>query len=224
MFLGRLMTAIFLVAMSAGAASADDFSGDFSESLSERANFCDRWYDSPDQCERTAGCEFDWYSRECTQRNVIPGPGQCSYWDNNPRQCNSTYGCTWDQWNRRCDESSGGGGGTPANQCWRYDRDPQTCNVMRGCQWDHWSGRCSNGGGGGGNGGAGRTQRVTLSCSSNGWSIQDCWAGGTIISAHIQREWSSGHQCIEGRTWGRSHDSIWVDRGCSADFVLTIRR
>jgi hypothetical protein len=34
----------------------------------------------------------------------------------------------------------------------------------------------------------------------------------------------SGAACYEGRTWGRSRDGIWVNRGCRADFVVERRR
>jgi hypothetical protein len=30
--------------------------------------------------------------------------------------------------------------------------------------------------------------------------------------------------CIYGRTWGVSGDSLWVDRGCRADFAVGVRR
>jgi len=30
----------------------------------------------------------------------------------------------------------------------------------------------------------------------------------------------SGSPCIEGRTWGRDQNGVWVDRGCRADFEL----
>ena len=30
----------------------------------------------------------------------------------------------------------------------------------------------------------------------------------------------SGSPCIQGRTWGYDRDTIWVDRGCRADFAI----
>ncbi len=30
----------------------------------------------------------------------------------------------------------------------------------------------------------------------------------------------SGSPCIQGRTWGRDENGVWVDRGCRADFEL----
>ena len=213
------LVAMFWISTLGGVAWGEDFSEVLSDrsAFNERNSFCERWYDNPNQCDRTAGCEFDWYSRECKQRNVVPGPSHCSWWDNNPRRCSGEPGCQWDHWNQRCDETRQGDD-HPANQCWRYDRDPQTCNVMRGCHWDNWNGRCTNGDTGS------RPHRVTIRCSSNGWSQEECWVGGTVVSAHLQREWSHGNRCVQGHTWGSFRDSIWVDRGCSADFVVTIRR
>jgi len=30
----------------------------------------------------------------------------------------------------------------------------------------------------------------------------------------------SGSACVQGRTWGFNRNSIWVDRGCRADFEV----
>lgn len=30
--------------------------------------------------------------------------------------------------------------------------------------------------------------------------------------------------CVEGHSWGRNHDGIWVERGCRADFEVGYRR
>lgn len=37
-------------------------------------------------------------------------------------------------------------------------------------------------------------------------------------------EQKSHDACVQGRTWGYSRDSIWVDRGCRADFEVGERR
>ena len=60
-------------------------------------------------------------------------------------------------------------------------------------------------------------QRIT--CSSVNHREQHCDMGG-----HGGRVWLdqqlSGSACVEGRDWGRSGRSIWVDNGCRAVFTV----
>jgi len=57
-----------------------------------------------------------------------------------------------------------------------------------------------------------------LYCSSDDFNIRYCpinaYGGVELIR---QRSEAS---CIYGRTWGVSGDSLWVDRGCRADFAV----
>jgi hypothetical protein len=57
-----------------------------------------------------------------------------------------------------------------------------------------------------------------ITCSSNNGKRNFCNAdtrGGVRMVRQI-----SGSACIQGQTWGYDRNSIWVDRGCRAEFVL----
>jgi hypothetical protein len=58
--------------------------------------------------------------------------------------------------------------------------------------------------------------RRRVSCNSNDMGPRQCNVG-RIRYAEIARQ-NSGSPCIYGQTWGYRRDSIWVDRGCRADF------
>ncbi len=58
----------------------------------------------------------------------------------------------------------------------------------------------------------------SLRCTSSSGRLQLCRVnprGGVRLVRQV-----SGPPCIENRTWGVSREGIWVDRGCSADFVV----
>src|SRR5579883_1722838 len=59
-----------------------------------------------------------------------------------------------------------------------------------------------------------------FNCSSNG-QRQECQipARGNRNDLHLVRQYSQ-QPCIEGQTWGRRGNRVWVDRGCRADFEL----
>lgn len=62
-------------------------------------------------------------------------------------------------------------------------------------------------------------------CESNGYRYEECDVDtrrGRIIDARVRRQLSSS-PCTEGESWGYARDSIWVDRGCRAEFAVTIR-
>jgi len=182
-------------------------------------NWCTRWSFDPNQCEHTAGCEFDYFNQICTRRNVIPGPSECAYFHNDPWRCDRTPGCAYDRYSDTCEDDRGGS--FPDNQCWRYDRDPRSCNTMRGCSWDNWSNRCMNDNGGWDD--PRHPQRTTIHCSSSQYRYQECDAGGRVVSAQLIRRFSNSN-CVEGRSWGTTPQGVWVDRGCSAEFEVTFRR
>lgn len=90
-------------------------------------------------------------------------------------------------------------------QTWGYNN--QGIWVDRGCRADFLLG-------GGGNGGGGQS----ITCSSDNGKRNFCnvnTRGGVMMVK--QR---SGSPCIQGQTWGFNNQSIWVDRGCRADFVV----
>jgi Protein of unknown function (DUF3011) len=53
-------------------------------------------------------------------------------------------------------------------------------------------------------------------CESNRMDYVQCNAG-RVRYAELSRQYS-GSPCIYGETWGYRRDSLWVDRGCRADF------
>jgi Protein of unknown function (DUF3011) len=117
------------------------------------------------------------------------------------------------------------------DQTWGYTR--RGVWVDRGCRADFFLGGQNNGGGfrpggpggpggpgygapgyGGGGGGA-----VTVTCSSDNGKRNYCQANtGRGVQLSKQR---SGSPCIQGQTWGYDGRSIWVDRGCRADFITS---
>lgn len=58
----------------------------------------------------------------------------------------------------------------------------------------------------------------TVSCGSQQYRFGRCQVPGYWRGARIVRQ-TSDSQCIEGRTWGFSEGSIWVDRGCGGVFA-----
>lgn len=57
-----------------------------------------------------------------------------------------------------------------------------------------------------------------ITCRSNGGRLSRC-AANTLYGVQMNRQISNA-SCIEGKSWGYDADGIWVDRGCSADFML----
>ncbi|MGZ3710133.1 MAG: DUF3011 domain-containing protein [Bdellovibrionota bacterium] len=95
----------------------------------------------------------------------------------------------------------GGGGGFPGN------------NPGHGGGNDH-------GGGGGWPGNPGQPARPAIvSCGSGNYQMNRCFVRGRIFRAELARQYSRAG-CIQGRTWGYDSQSIWVNRGCQADFAV----
>jgi hypothetical protein len=57
-----------------------------------------------------------------------------------------------------------------------------------------------------------------ITCRSNGGRLARC-AANTRYGVQVNRQISSA-SCVEGRSWGYDADGSWVDRGCSAEFML----
>jgi hypothetical protein len=57
-----------------------------------------------------------------------------------------------------------------------------------------------------------------ITCRSNGGRLSRCGAN-TRFGVQMNRQISAS-SCVEGRSWGYDADGIWVDRGCSAEFML----
>ncbi len=59
-----------------------------------------------------------------------------------------------------------------------------------------------------------------FNCSSNG-QRQECQIPGNGNPHDLRMVRQNSQQpCIEGRTWGRHGNRVWVDQGCRADFVI----
>jgi hypothetical protein len=59
-----------------------------------------------------------------------------------------------------------------------------------------------------------------VNCSSNDGRRHSCRAN-TSNGVQIQRQ-ISGTPCVAGQTWGYENGSVWVDRGCRADFAVNV--
>ncbi len=91
-------------------------------------------------------------------------------------------------------------------QTWGYDR--QGIWVDRGCRADFFLG----------GGGPTPPPGGTVTCSSNDGKRNYCPANTSRGVQLVNQR--SGSPCIQGQTWGYDNRSIWVDRGCRADFRL----
>ena len=60
--------------------------------------------------------------------------------------------------------------------------------------------------------------RQSIYCASDDGRRRTCPVNtGGVVRLVTQK---SGAACVQGRTWGFSRNSIWVDRGCRADFEV----
>ncbi len=62
---------------------------------------------------------------------------------------------------------------------------------------------------------------VQIHCASRNYYYQNCPAMGRIARAYLISQ-QSHSACIEGQSWGYTFDSVWVDRGCEADFQVEL--
>ena len=83
---------------------------------------------------------------------------------------------------------------------------------VSGIRYDWRGGWSGNGGGDGGYG------RQSIYCASDDGRRHTCPVntGGGVRLVNQK----SGSTCVQGRTWGFNRNSIWVDRGCRADFEV----
>jgi hypothetical protein len=100
-------------------------------------------------------------------------------------------------------------------QTWGYSRDGIW--VDRGCRADFQLGAYGNSGGYW-PGQGGNTNARTIHCASDDERRHLCRVD-TRGGVRLARQ-ASGSPCTEGQTWGYTSDSIWVDRGCRADFQV----
>ena len=62
-------------------------------------------------------------------------------------------------------------------------------------------------------------QSYTVRCESGDMGRHTCAAPAEIVRAEVLRQ-ISGSACTQDRTWGWQGSSIWVDRGCRAEFTV----
>ncbi len=62
-------------------------------------------------------------------------------------------------------------------------------------------------------------QSSTIRCESNDGGRHSCAATAEISRAEILRQ-VSGSPCTKDRSWGWEGNSVWVDRGCRAEFTV----
>jgi hypothetical protein len=60
---------------------------------------------------------------------------------------------------------------------------------------------------------------ITVVCESRDGRRHRC-AADTLGQITLGRELTRNSHCVEGRTWGSDSRGIWVDRGCSAEFLI----
>ena len=110
-------------------------------------------------------------------------------------------------------------------QTWGVDR--RGLWVDRGCGGVFAEAGGRPGRGGSGHGGPGGWQPgpdwdrdIRLACGSADFRYRMCQVDiGPAGRVRIERQ-VSDTACIEGRTWGANRAGIWVDRGCSAVFIV----
>lgn len=72
---------------------------------------------------------------------------------------------------------------------------------------------------GGGYGGS-----TIISCSSENYRYENCYVNGYIHSVQLERQLSDYRgNCVQGQSWGYTQNSVWVDRGCRAQFRVYFR-
>lgn len=78
-------------------------------------------------------------------------------------------------------------------------------------------------GNGGWNPGPNWDQSIRFRCSSQGYNYNLCQVDtGRGSRVYIAKQLSNT-PCIEGRNWGWNRGGVWVDQGCSAEFVVDRR-
>ncbi len=77
--------------------------------------------------------------------------------------------------------------------------------------------------GGGWKPGTGWDRDIVLRCTSNNFRYNMCQVDTGQGSRVSLRRQLSDSRCVEGRTWGWNRAGVWVDQGCSGEFVVERR-
>ena len=136
-----------------------------------------------------------------------------------------TVACSSDNGGRNyCPMNTGNGvrlvnqrSGSPCVQGKTWGYDARGIWVDRGCRADFQVFYNSTPGMGPGRPGQG----LTITCSSNDGRRNFCPAN-TSRGVQLTNQ-RSGSPCVQGQTWGFNQKSVWVDRGCRADFLTMMR-
>jgi hypothetical protein len=92
------------------------------------------------------------------------------------------------------------------------NRNRNSNGNVSGIRYDWRGGWSGNGGGDGG------YRAQSIYCASDDGRRHTCPVNtGGVVRLVTQK---SGSPCVQGRTWGFNPNSIWVDRGCRADFEV----
>lgn len=76
---------------------------------------------------------------------------------------------------------------------------------------------------GGWNPGPGWDRDIVVRCGSPGFRYNLCQVDTGKGSRVTLRRQLSDTRCVEGRTWGWNRAGVWVDQGCSGEFVVERR-
>jgi hypothetical protein len=97
--------------------------------------------------------------------------------------------------------------GSPCTQGLSWGFDDDTIWVDRGCRADFrvWISA------------GGRGRSVVIRCKSDDERLNRCAVEGRIWNVQLERQ-NSGSPCVRGESWGFDENTVWVDRGCRADF------
>lgn len=63
---------------------------------------------------------------------------------------------------------------------------------------------------------------MDVDCGSHNHGYRECSVHGRILSGRLKHQQSHA-RCVEGRTYGFTPRSVWVDKGCRGVFHVRVR-
>ena len=69
----------------------------------------------------------------------------------------------------------------------------------------------------------GGTKKEKVKCRSKDFKLKTCRVDGPIETLRVSKQ-KSNSPCIEGKSYGFKGDTIWVDKGCYAEFKVRYRQ
>ena len=149
---------------------------------------------------------------------LAPGKAHAQQYTGNSTtvRCRSTNGrfrhCPVNGWVRGAQLTRQiGGSNCVQGESWGNDNNGVW--VDRGCQGEFrvWTGGRPSG------------RSTVVRCSSQNKNRKTCPVDGRISRATVEQQFS-GSPCIQGTSWGFDSRSLWVNRGCRADFRVWLSR